>query len=325
MNRREFVTCAICAGLASTVAKVGAFAEDAPGGDSGPIDVGGTQYANRRAFFSSGRRCGTPLPSLYDIRRTQRVRSALRSNNIDFNTKTVIPVHFHVIHDGASGNLPDRQLQAQIALLNQVYAPVLLEFQTAGIDRAENAKWYKVGISTPEEATMKAELGRDTPGSLNFYTADLPDGLLGWATFPWYLGAYPVMDGVVINQMSLPESRQRSPYNLGMTAVHEIGHWAGLFHTFENGCNDPGDEITDTAYEANSAAGCPLGQKSACENETRLNSVENYMDYSDDACMKQFTPLQVQRMKDMVGYYRYTLKPQTQRSALLTRLREELD
>ena len=84
------------------------------------------------------------------------------------------------------------------------------------------------------------------------------------------------MDGVVINQMSLPDSDQRSPYNLGMTAVHEIGHWAGLFHTFENGCNDPGDEITDTAYE-------------------------------------------------VVGYYRYAMKPQTQRSALLTRLREELD
>ena len=57
---------------------------------------------------------------------------------------------------------------------------------------------------------MKAELGHgDSTGSLNFYTADLPDGLLGWATFPWYLGAYPVMDGVVINQMSLPELHQR--------------------------------------------------------------------------------------------------------------------
>ncbi len=114
MNRREFVTCAICAGLASTVAKAGAFAEDSPD-DNGPINVGGTQYVNREAFVSSGRRCGTPLPSLYDIRRTQRVRSALRSNNIDFNTKTVIPVHFHVIHDGAKGNLPDHQLDAQIA------------------------------------------------------------------------------------------------------------------------------------------------------------------------------------------------------------------
>ena len=133
------------------------------------------------------------------------------------------------------------------------------------------------------------------------------------------------MDGVVINQMSLPDSDQRSPYNLGMTAVHEIGHWAGLFHTFENGCNDPGDEITDTAYDAVSAAGCPMGQKSSCEHDTRFNPVESYMDYSDDACMKQFTPLQVQRMKDVVGYYRYAMKTQTQRSALLTRLREELD
>jgi len=47
---------------------------------------------------------------------------------------------------------------------------VLLEFKPAGIDRTENAKWYKVGISTPEEASMKAVLGQDTTGSLNFYT-----------------------------------------------------------------------------------------------------------------------------------------------------------
>ncbi len=321
MNRREFVTCAVCAGLASLTGDVAAFAAD----DDAPINVGGTQYANRKAFVSSGRRCGTPLPTLYDIRRTQRVRSALRSNNIEFNTKTVIPVHFHIIHDGRAGNLPEHQLEEQIALLNQVYEPALLEFQMASVDRTKHPKWYRVGISTPEEAAMKAELGKAPDRTLNFYTADLPDGLLGWATFPWYLGAYPVMDGVVINQMSLPGSAEESPYNLGMTAVHEIGHWCGLFHTFENGCNDPGDEISDTAYEANSASGCPLGQKSACENETRFNPVENYMDYSDDACMKQFTPLQFQRIKDMVGYYRYQLQPAVHRSALLERLREELE
>ena len=163
MNRREFMTCAVCAGLASTVASVGAFAAD----DDAPIKVGGTEYVNRKAFVSSGRRCGTPLPTLYDIRRTQRVRSALRSNNIEFNAKTVIPVHFHIIDDKAAGNLPNRQLEAQIALLNQVYAPALLEFQMVGVDRTKNAKWYRVGISTPEEASMKAELGRGTDRSLN--------------------------------------------------------------------------------------------------------------------------------------------------------------
>ena len=67
---------------------------------------------------------------------------------------------------------------------------MLLEFKPAGIDRTENAKWYKVGISTPEEASMKAVLGRDTTGSLNFYT---PTCLTGWATFRWYLWAYPAM------------------------------------------------------------------------------------------------------------------------------------
>lgn len=62
---------------------------------------------------------------------------------------------------------------------------------------------------------MKATLGKNPTQSLNFYTGDLPDGLLGWATFPWYLWAYPVMDGIVVNQASFPESNYPPPFNLG--------------------------------------------------------------------------------------------------------------
>ena len=80
-----------------------------------------------------------------------------------------------------------------------------------------------------------------------------------------------------------------------MTAVHEVGHWAGLYHTFQGGCEAPGDDVADTAFEANAATGCPLQQPSACPGETRFDPVENYMDYSDDACMKHFTPMQYQR------------------------------
>ena len=105
--------------------------------------------------------------------------------------------------------------------------------------------------------------------------------------------------------------QQPWPYDLGMTAVHEIGHWSGLYHTFQGGCDAPGDDVTDTAYEENAATGCPLKRPSACPDETRFDPVENYMDYSDDACMKHFTPMQYQRMKDMVSYYRYKLSPQT--------------
>ena len=76
-----------------------------------PITIGGTQYPNRKAFVETGRRCGTPLPSLYDNRRTERVRSALRTNRIDFNTKTVVPVYVQgIIQEGRLGNLPEQPI-----------------------------------------------------------------------------------------------------------------------------------------------------------------------------------------------------------------------
>ena len=49
------------------------------------------------------------------------------------------------------------------------------------------------------------------------------------------------------------------------------------------------------------------------------------MDYTDDACMKHFTPQQLQRVRDMVGYYRYKLSPQTARSSQLEQLRATLE
>jgi hypothetical protein len=41
--------------------------------------------------------------------------------------------------------------------------------------------------------------------------------------------------------------------------------------------------------------------------------------------MKQFTPMQYQRVKDMVGYYRSKLNPQTSRSALLEQVRKSVE
>ena len=317
MNRREFLTSTACACLATATAKVDPlFAENAP--------------AAAPAIPKRLYRCGTPPPTPAARIQATRVITALRSHRMNFRGKTVVPIRFHVIHDGQQGLLPDRQLKAQVAMLNTIYAPTGVEFKTIEVDLHENAAWFRHEYGTDQETEMKTALGKDTSGCLNIYTCEPGGGLLGYATFPWWLKDTPALDGVVLHHASFPNSprpwvQQPWPFDLGMTAVHEIGHWCGLYHTFQGGCDAPGDDLEDTPFEMGPAAGCPIDQPSACPGESRFDPVENYMDYSDDACMKHFTPQQLQRIRDMVGYYRFELNPQTSRSSLLEQVRKSVE
>ena len=91
-------------------------------------------------------------------------------------------------------------------------------------------------------------------------------------------------------------------YDLGMTLVHEAGHWVNLEHTFFGGCNAKGDFVDDTPPMKVPTSGCPEG-KDTC-SEPGLDPIHNYMDYSYDACYNEFTAGQVARAQDAWLYYR---------------------
>lgn len=264
-------------------------------------------WVDQQAFIDSGARCGTRQP---DEDEAEHIRQQLEAFTRRFGPtvrqsgSVEIPVYVHVISAGTSpqlGYVSDGQILDQIAVLNDSYAGgtggavTPFRFVLVGTDRIVNASWFTMTPGSMAEQQAKSALRQGGPETLNIYTASPYGGLLGWATFPWDYTSYPDQDGVVIHYASLPGGAAE-PYNEGDTGTHEVGHWLGLFHTFQGRCADL-DQVSDTPAERSPTSGCPLGRDS-CPRKPGLDPIENFMDYSNDSCMTEFTPAQSRRMDD---------------------------
>lgn len=283
--------------------------------DYGPaFTFGGKTYANKKEFIDSGARCSTRYVSDFEQRVLEMKhaqwlaeREAAGRPVGPYITGGTIPVYWHVINNGSglpNGDIPDSQINAQMAVLNAAYANSGYVFQLIAVTRDTNAAWYTMTPGTAAERQAKTALRKGGADALNIYSNNMGGGLLGWATFPSDYASDPALDGVVILFSSVPGGTA-SPYNEGDTATHEVGHWMGLYHTFQGGCGFRNDRVRDTPAERSAAYGCPVG-RDTCMRKRQVGEdpITNFMDYTDDACMTNFSSGQDARMDSLFQQYR---------------------
>ena len=261
------------------------------------------------------RNCGTPRPEPAELERVERARRQFAAERLSVAPGGTIKVAFHVITSNRLGDVTDGQIAEQIAVLNRDYEGTGYRFELATVDRTSQGGWFNMTPGRGPERHAKQALARDPAHYLNIYTCGPGQRLLGWAYFPWGLPEDDIMHGVVIHYGSLPGG-YLTAYNQGKTATHEVGHYLGLLHTFDGGCNAPGDYVEDTPFEAVPAFGCPEGRNTCPDPEP--DPIHNYMDYTDDACLTNFTAGQEARMDEVVPVYRPSLFYDIQPRALVS-------
>ena len=225
-----------------------------------------------------------------------------------------IPVVFHILYNTAAENISEAQVMSQMDILNEDFrrlnadqdnvwsqaADTQIEFCLASQDPNGNptdgilrVPTNLTSFGTNDAMKFTSQGGSDAwPASdyMTFWVCDLGSNLLGYAQFP---GGPASTDGIVCNYTATGSTGTASaPFDLGRTATHEVGHYLNLRHIWGDGGCGASDFVDDTPDSDGPNYGCALGS-AACGT---TDMVQNYMDYSDDACMNLFTQGQSDRM-----------------------------
>lgn len=234
-----------------------------------------------------------------------------------------IPVVVHIIRsdDGSQGDISEAMVQSQIDILNEDFlaiagtngeygTDVQIEFYlasqdpngdpTTGITYSNDTAWFN------DNGGYWNSLAWDTNRYLNIYT-NRASGALGYVpNLPQGGIVGRSEDRVVILWSSFGRNGPiGSPYDQGRTTTHEVGHYLGLQHPFSGGCASPsacytnGDLICDTNPESSPTWGCY--DSNSCDSP---DPIHNYLDYSDDLCMEEFTWEQTLRLRCTLENYR---------------------
>ncbi|KAG6806371.1 hypothetical protein H0H92_011573 [Tricholoma furcatifolium] len=220
----------------------------------------------------------------------------------------------------------DEVIEEQKAALEDALEFFNIRLNWASTNRIKNPDWFRfVEEKSKAEEEMTRMHRQGGAGALNIYTVRLSRNELGYSYFPDEWEKVGLRDGVFINYETVPGG-DLDNYNRGKSAIHETGHWLGLYHTFQphteekkdkkdktppkrNGCIGPGDYVDDTPFQKESTFGCPKDSQNinSCPDRNRPDErdpIHNYMNYSYDRCLNEFTELQKKRITPRIQWYR---------------------
>ncbi len=231
-----------------------------------------------------------------------------------------IPVVVHILYHTQTEKISDAQVASQIDALNKYFrrrnadttntpayfrtlaADCEIEFQLAISDPRRRSTSGIVRKYTPitkwkadDQMKFSSTMGDDAwdPKSyLNIWVCNL-DKFAGYATMP---GGEENKDGLVISYTAFGTGSITSGFDMGKTAVHEVGHWLNLKHLWgDENCGDDG--VGDTPKQASYTIGCPGTVRITCGNGPHGDMYMNYMDFTNDNCINMFTQGQKTRMR----------------------------
>ncbi len=271
----------------------------------------------------------------------EMIRTSVQSLSKKANGIVYIPVVFHIIHNNGLENISQAQIMDQIRILNEdfrrkegtagfstegVASDMQIEFRLAQYDPNGNKSDGIIRVQSTKtdnaDDAAKALSYWNSAKYLNIWvvksinSGQVSGTILGYAQFPWTQSSKPTTDGVMIRSDQIGIIGTGQITQGGRTLTHEIGHWLGLYHTFQDGCEggtssncaSQGDQVCDTPPVAESSSGCAVGKNSCTNDVPDLNDmVRNYMDYSDGSCLNTYTAGQKARIYSMLPLYRNTI------------------
>ena len=259
------------------------------------------------------------------------LKRALSNNKVLLNNRSVItiPVVVHIVSHPLDENISDALVASQIDILNKCFnaknsdldkVPTLFKpliakqgisfclaikdtngLPTTGIIRTKTTV-KTIGLT---KNLFDVKLGGSNNWNpdkyLNIWVANTGESITGIGSYPNLVP--PNQSGVVVHPRYFGKNAT-TKFGFGRVAVHEIGHYFGLYHTWGQQIDTicaTNDDVDDTPPQLNAYLGCPTYPQYSCNASSLFM---NYMDYVNDPCMFLFTEGQMQRMIRTIERYR---------------------